>query len=225
MPGTATASATLRASLPILLDVPGPGKKTLKFARREFVYRQGDPADCIYLIRRGRVKISVTSPSGKEATVALLGEGEIFGARMFIGARRRQHNACAMSETEVLRVDEQTAMRLVRTDPRLAEAFLLYVLRRSSQTEEYLLYQLFENSERRLARVLLQLSNYGAAEGRQRPVRDVTHETLAQMVGTTRPRISSFLSKFRRLGYITISNGIQVNPSLVQVLLRDSEVS
>ena len=225
MNGSAVAPAAARLDLAALLDVPGAGKRTVRFRRKEYAYQQGDAANALYLIRKGRIKLSVTSPFGKEATVALLGEGDIFGARLLIGRKRREHNACAMVDCECLEVRGDVAIRLLRSDPRLSEAFLHYVMRRTARLEEYLLYQLFENSERRLARVLLELSNFGDEEENRKVIRDVTHEVLAQMVGTTRPRISSFIARFRRLGYIKIEHGIHVQPSLVKVLMRKGEDS
>ena len=187
----------------------------------ESIYLQGAAADAVYYIQQGRVKISVTSEQGKEAVVALLGTGEFFGEGCLIAQPLRFESATALVESVVLRVTKAHMARLLRTEPAFVEMFMAHLLTRKSRAEEDLVDQMFNSSEKRLARTLLLLANFGKT-GKTEPITPkISQETLAEMIGTTRPRISFFLNKFRKLGLIEYNGDLKVHSSLLSVVLRE----
>jgi CRP/FNR family transcriptional regulator, cyclic AMP receptor protein len=203
------------------LTKPGEGRAVLKFEKGQTVFAQGERADAVLYIRQGQVKISVVSEQGKEAVVALLKEREFLGEGCLAGQTRRQATAEAMVDCEIMRLDKAAIMQAIHNEPEFAEMFMTYVLARGIRTEADLVDQLFNSSEKRLARTLLLLANFGK-EGRPEPiVPRISQETLAEMVGTTRPRISEFMNKFRKLGYISYNGDIEVHSSLLNVVLSD----
>ena len=192
-----------------------------RYRKGQVVFNQGDPADSVFYIREGRVKIAVVSAQGKEAVVAFLKAGDFIGEGCLTGRPRRVSTARALEDSIVTRVDKTTMVRMVRDEPNFSELFMAHILARTVRVEEDLIDQLFNSSEKRLARALLLLANFGK-DGKQEPViAKVSQETLADMVGTTRSRVSHFMNKFRQLGYIDYNGGLEVHSSLLDAVLHE----
>ena len=197
------------------------GRTIARYEKGGTVFAQAEPADAVFYIQKGKVKIAVTSDQGKEAVVALLGVGDFFGEGCLIGQPLRLAAASAMTECTIMRVDKPTMVRVIHDEPSFAEKFISHLLARNTRVEEDLVDQLFNSSEKRLARILLLLANFGK-EGRAEPIAPkISQETLAEMVGTTRPRVSFFMNKFRSLGFIEYNGNLEVHPSLLSVVLHD----
>jgi CRP/FNR family transcriptional regulator, cyclic AMP receptor protein len=192
-----------------------------RFGKGQVVFNQGDPADSVFYIREGRVKIAVVSAQGKEAVVAFLKAGDFIGEGCLTGRPRRVSTARAVEDSVITRLDKATMVRMLRNQPNFSERFTAHLLARSIRVEEDLVDQLFNSSEKRLARALLLLANFGK-EGKQEPViAKVSQETLADMIGTTRSRVSHFMNKFRQLGYIDYNGGLEVHSSLLDAVLHE----
>jgi CRP/FNR family cyclic AMP-dependent transcriptional regulator len=192
-----------------------------KYAKGQAVFAQGDPADSVFYIREGRVKISVISEQGKEAVVAFLKAGDFIGEGCLTGRTRRVSTARALEDSVITRMDKATMMRVLREEPNFSERFTAYLLARTVRVEEDLVDQLFNSSEKRLARALLLLANFGQ-DGKHQPViAKVSQETLADMIGTTRSRVSHFMNRFRELGYIEYNGDLQVHSSLMDAVLHE----
>ena len=199
----------------------GGGRTLAKYRKRAKVYVQGEAADAIFYIHKGRVKVSVLSEQGKEAVVAILGKDEFCGEGCLGGQKRRISTATAMTECEIMRLEKPAFMSALHDQPAFSEMFVEHILARTIRVEEDLVDQLFNSSEKRLARALLLLANFGK-EGRPEPIiAGVSQETLAEMIGTTRPRVSFFMNKFRKLGFISYNGKIEVHSSLLSVVLHD----
>ena len=199
----------------------GNGKRTREYRNKQAVFSQGDPADAVFFLRSGKVKLTVVSTRGKEAVIAVLEEGSFFGEGCLAGQPLRMSTAIAVGPSSVTRVNKTTMVRLLHREPEFAELFTAYLLSRNARMEEDLVDQLFNSSEQRLARILLLLANFGK-EGRPEPVvPKISQETLAEMVGTTRSRISHFMNKFRKLGFIEYNGRLEVHSSLLHVVLHD----
>ncbi len=197
------------------------GKSVESYRRKQAIFSQGDPADAVFYVQEGRVKVTVVSKQGKEAIVALLGADEFFGEGCLAGQPLRMSTAAATEDTTVLRLRKKAMVRLLHTDPRFSELFTTYLLSRNIRYEEDLVDQLFNSSEKRLARVLLLLAHFGK-EGKREPViPKISQETLAGMIGTTRSRVSHFMNKFRKLGFINYNGGLLVHSSLLNIVLYD----
>ncbi|MET0719734.1 MAG: Crp/Fnr family transcriptional regulator [Tardiphaga sp.] len=197
------------------------GRTIASYAKGGTVFAQAEPADAVFYIQNGKVKIAVTSDQDKEAIVAILGTGDFFGEGCLIGQPLRLAAATAMTECTIMRVDKPTMVRVIHDEPAFAERFMAHLLTRTSRVEEDLVDHLFNSSEKRLARLLLLLANFGK-EGRPEPITTkISQETLAEMVGTTRPRVSFFMNKFRSLGFIHYNGNLEVHPSLLSVVLHD----
>ena len=197
------------------------GARTItKYARSAVVFSQGEPATDVFYLQRGSVKLSVLSRTGKEAVVAILGPGDFFGEGCLAGQPRRMATAMALSASTVLVVEKPQMFEMLQKHPALADRFLSHMLSRNIRIEEDLVDQLFNSSEKRLARALLLLARYGMED---RPLRlpKLSQETLAEMVGTTRSRVNFFMNKFRDLGFIEYNGEIKVNSSLLTVILHD----
>ena len=192
----------------------------MKYARSADVYTQGDVAAEVFYLQKGNIKLSVLSSTGKEAVVAILGPGDFFGEGCLAGQPRRMATASAMSATTVLVVERQKMLEMLHAQPELADRFLSHMLARNIRIEEDLIDQLFNSSEKRLARALLLLSRYGK-EDEQLLIPKLSQETLAEIVGTTRSRINFFMNKFRDLGFIEYNGDIKVHSSLLSVVLHD----
>ena len=191
------------------------------YERKQVVFSQGEPADVVYYIQKGRVKLTVVSKQGKEAVVALVGADMFFGEGCLAGQQFRMSTATATEETNVLCFRKTAMMRLLHTDHKFSELFTTYLLSRNVRFEEDLVDQLFNSSEKRLARILLLLAHFGK-EGKQEPVvPKISQEILAGMIGTTRSRVSHFMNKFRKLGFIEYNGHICVHKSLLNVVLHD----
>jgi CRP-like cAMP-binding protein len=205
----------------LFLATVNHGRTVSTYARHDVVFRQASPADAVFYIRKGRVKIAVASQQGKEAVVAILGAGEFFGEGCLIGQPLRLATARAMVESEVLRVGKAEMIRVLHDEPAFGEVFIAHLLTRNSRVEEDLADQLFNSSEKRLARTLLLLANFGK-EGAPQPITTkISQETLAEVIGTTRPRVNIFMNKFRKLGFIDYNGNLKVHSSLLSVVLRD----
>jgi CRP/FNR family cyclic AMP-dependent transcriptional regulator len=198
------------------------GGRTLSNYRKDtVVFSQAEPADAVFYIQSGKVKIAVTSEQGKEAVIAILGPGEFFGEGCLIAQPLRLAEATSMTESTVMRIGKADMIRALHDEPKLAQLFTSHLLTRNSRIEEDLVDQLFNSSEKRLARVLLLLANFGK-EGRPEPITTkISQGTLAEMIGTTRPRVSFFMNKFRKLGFIEYNGKLEVHSSLLSVVLRD----
>jgi CRP/FNR family cyclic AMP-dependent transcriptional regulator len=198
------------------------GQSMAAYTDRQPVFAQGDPADAIFYIHKGKVKVTVVSKGGKEAIVAILGPGHFFGEGCLVGQRHRMASATAMLDCTIARLEMQVVVKVLHEEPAFSELFIAYLLARNVRMEADLVDQLFNSSEKRLARLLLLLANFGK-EGKPEPViAKISQETLAEMIGTTRSRVSSFMNKFRRLGFIDYNGGgLQVHSSLLNVILHD----
>ena len=192
-----------------------------EYKKRTAVFSQGDPADSVFYILKGKVKLTVVSKEGKEAIVALLDTGSFFGEGCLAGQPRRMASATAVSDCLLLSVAKKALIRLLQEQPEFSELFVRFLLARNIRYEEDLVDQLFNSSERRLARILLLLSHFGKEGKPEKIVPKISQEDLAQMVGTTRARVSHFMNKFRTLGFIEYNGGLEVNSSLLSVVLHD----
>jgi CRP/FNR family cyclic AMP-dependent transcriptional regulator len=199
----------------------GAGKTILEFRKNQDIFAQGDIADAVFYIQNGRVKLTVVSDHGKEAVVAILETGQFFGEGCLNGHPVRIATTAAMEECLVTSITKQAMISLLHEEPKFSELFMAYLLTRNSRIEEDLIDQLFNSSEKRLARLLLLLSNFGK-EGSPQPIKlGISQETLAEMIGTTRSRVSFFMNKFRRLGLISYNGKIEVHSSLLSAVLHD----
>ena len=197
------------------------GRTIAKYGKGEVVFSQGGPADAVFYIQQGKVKITVVSERGKEAVVAVMGPDEFCGEGCLAGQPRRIATATAMTDCEIMRLEKATMLRVLREEPAFSEMFVSHLLTRTIRVEEDLVDQLFNSSEKRLARALLLLANFGR-EGRPEPIiAPVSQETLAEMIGTTRSRVSFFMNKFRRLGFIDYNGHLEVHTSLLSVVLHE----
>jgi CRP/FNR family transcriptional regulator, cyclic AMP receptor protein len=203
----------------------GDGRKILVIAKKQSIFSQGEDADAIFYLQKGRVRLSVVSQIGKEATIAIVNQGNFFGEGALAGQLLRMGSAAAMSDCEILRVEKKTMMDALHREPTLSEMFVAYLLARNIRYEEDLVDQLFNSSEKRLARVLLLLAHFGKEGIPETVVPKISQETLAEMVGTTRSRVSFFMNRFRKLGFIHYAGGtegaLQVHSSLLNVVLHD----
>jgi CRP/FNR family cyclic AMP-dependent transcriptional regulator len=199
----------------------GDGGTVAKYGKEQIVFSQGDPADAVFYIQKGKVKVTVVSEQGKEAVVALLATGDFFGEACLAGQATRLATVAAMTEATIVRLEKSAIIHLIQTDPAFSEIFIAHLLNRTIRVEADLVDQLFNSSEKRLARLLLLLANFGK-EGKPEPlIAKISQETLADMIGTTRSRVSFFMNKFRNLGFIDYNGGIRVHSSLLNVVLHD----
>ena len=204
-----------------VLVKPGTGRATKRFGKSQVIFSQADPADALFYIQKGKVKLTVVSNRGKQAVIAILGVGDFFGEGCLAGQLVRMSTAAAVSECLLVRVEKTAAMAVIHNEPVFSGLFLQYVLARNITIEEDLVNHLFNSSEKRLARVLLLLANFGK-EGKPEPViTKMSQQTLADIIGTTRSRVSFFMNRFRKMGFIDDQNGLEVHSSLLNVLLRD----
>jgi CRP-like cAMP-binding protein len=200
----------------------GSGRATVAFRMGEVVFSQGDRADAIFQLEKGKLKLTVVSSQGKEAVIALLTAGDFFGEGCLAGQIKRMCTATAMTDCVIVRMEKPEMTRVLRDEPVFAESFLHYLLSRNIRIEEDLVDQLFNSSEKRLARVLLLLANFGKAGKAEPVVAKMSQEMLAEIVGTTRARVNFFMNKFRKLGFIDYDGGgLRVHSSLLHVVLHD----
>jgi CRP/FNR family transcriptional regulator, cyclic AMP receptor protein len=197
------------------------GRTISSYSKKQVIFSQGDDADSVFYIKKGKVKIAVLSKDGKEAVVALLGPDEFAGEGCLLGQPKRLATASAMTECEAMRVQKREIQRVIQDEPTFSKMFVAHILARNSRIEEDLVDQLFNSTEKRLARLLLLLANFGK-EGRPEPIlAKISQETLAEMIGTTRSRVSHFMNKFRKLGFIDYNGHLEIHNSLLSVLLAD----
>jgi CRP-like cAMP-binding protein len=197
------------------------GRTAGSYARKQVIFAQGDPAEAVFYIQKGRVKLTVVSKQGKEAVVGFVGPDMFFGEGCLAGQHLRMSTATATEDATILRFPKKNMIRLLHSDPKFSQLFTTYLLSRNVRFEEDLVDQLFNSSEKRLARVLLMLAHFGK-EGTQEPViPKISQETLAGMIGTTRSRVSHFMNKFRKLGFIKYNGGMLVHSSLINIVLHD----
>jgi len=206
----------------VFLSVIGTGRTIVSLQKKQTVYAQGDPCDAVFYVQKGKVKLTVLSDSGKEAIVAIWGDGDFFGEGCLVGQLKRIGTASAMTECTLMRVEDKEMRRALDNERRLSKLFVTHLLSRNIRYEEDLVDQLFNSSEKRLARVLLLLARFGNDGLPQTTdVEEISQETLAEMVGTTRSRVSFFMNKFRRLGFVDYNGGLKVHSSLLNVVLHD----
>jgi CRP/FNR family cyclic AMP-dependent transcriptional regulator len=199
----------------------GEGRRLVAIAKKQTIFAQGDEADSVFYIQKGRVRLTVVSKTGKEATIGILGEGEFFGEGSLAGQLRRMGTAMAMTACELLRVDKKAMMEALHREHTFSDMFVGYLLARNIRYEEDLVDQLFNSSEKRLARVLLLLARFGKEGTPEAVVPKISQEMLAEMIGTTRSRVSFFMNRFRKLGFIHYNGGLEVHSSLLNVVLHD----
>ena len=203
------------------LESSGVRRKFTKYGKRQRIFSQGDQSDTVMYLQAGVVKIAVTSPSGKEAIIALLQPGDFFGEGCIAGQALRVASATAMESVSILEIEKQEMIRMIHEEAAFSDRFIAHMLKRNVRVEEDLVDQLFNSSEKRLARTLLLIARYGNEEKSEKIAAKVSQETLAEMVGTTRSRVSYFMNKFRKLGFIKYNGGLHVNDSLLRVILQD----
>jgi CRP/FNR family cyclic AMP-dependent transcriptional regulator len=203
------------------LETSGVKRRIVRYRKSEVIFSQGDTCRGVMYLQAGRVKISVTSSSGKEAVIALLHTGDFFGEGCIAGQPLRVGTATAMGSVSVLEIEKREMIRVIHEEGEFADRFVAHMLKRNVRVEEDLVDQLFNSSEKRLARALLLVARYGNSEKQEKIVAQVSQGTLAEMVGTTRSRVSFFMNKFRKLGFIKYNGGLQVNDSLLRVILHD----
>ena len=205
----------------VFLAKAAEGQTVLKYQSHQTIFAQGDAADAVFYIESGKVKVTVLSQQGKEAVLALLAAGDFFGEGCLTGQPQRMTSTVAMEECTISRLEKAVVLRTVHEEPAFAEMFIAYLLQRNLRMEGDLVDQLFNSSEKRLARLLLILANFGKEDNPETVIPKMSQETLAEMVGTTRSRISFFMNKFRRLGLIDYNGHMTVNRSLLNVILYD----
>jgi CRP-like cAMP-binding protein len=206
----------------IFLALVDDGQSVKTYMDRQSVFAQGDPADAIFYIHKGKIKLTVVSKEGKEAVVAILESGQFFGEGCLVAQTNRMASATAMGECSVARLEKRVVVGNLHAEPAFSALFISYLLSRNVRMEADLIDQLFNSSEKRLARLLLLLANFGKEGKPELIIANISQETLAEMIGTTRSRVSSFMNKFRRLGFIDYnSDGLSVHSSLLNVVLHD----
>jgi len=199
----------------------GDGRSIERYRKDQIVFSQGDPADAVFYIESGKVKVTVVSEQGKEAVVAILGTNDFFGEGCLAGQAQRIATVATMTDSVIVRLEKAAILRVIHQEPAFSEIFIAHLLNRAIRTEADLVDQLFNSSEKRLARLLLLLANFGKDEKPEPILAKISQETLADMIGTTRSRVSFFMNKFRKLGLIDYNGSIEVHSSLLNVVLHD----
>jgi CRP-like cAMP-binding protein len=200
----------------------GEGRRVVLFSKKQAIFAQGDPADAVFYLQRGKVQLSVVSKIGKEATIGILNEGDFFGEGSLAGQTLRMGSATAMTDCTVMRIEREAMMAALHREHTLSDLFVAYLLARNIRYEEDLVDQLFNSSEKRLARILLLLAHFGKEGVPDAVIPKIGQETLAEMIGTTRSRVSFFMNRFRKLGFVNYdTTGLQVHSSLLNVVLHD----
>jgi CRP/FNR family cyclic AMP-dependent transcriptional regulator len=203
------------------LAVVGEGRSIGEYGKDQIVFSQGDPADAVFYIQSGKVKVTVASEQGKEAVVAMLGTNDFFGEGCLAGQAQRIATVAAMTDSVIVRLEKAAIVRVIHREPAFSGIFIAHLLARAIRVEADLVDQLFNSSEKRLARLLLLLANFGKDEKPEPILAKISQETLADMIGTTRSRVSFFMNKFRKLGLIDYNGSIEVHSSLLNVVLHD----
>ena len=199
----------------------GEGRRIVAIPKKQAIYTQGDRADAVFYIQKGKVRLTVVSKSGKEATIGIVSERNFFGEGALAGQLLRMGSAAALTDCELLRVDKKAMLGVLHREHAFSDMFVAYLLARNIRYEEDLVDQLFNSSEKRLARILLLLAHFGKESIPDAVVPQISQETLAEMIGTTRSRVSFFMNRFRKLGFIQYNGGLKVHSSLLNVVLHD----
>lgn len=207
----------------LFLEKVNRGKTIADYAEGRIVYSQGQLADAVFYIQSGKVKVTVLSKTGREAVIAILGPSQFFGEACLTAQPLRMSTATAISDSTIVRVEKRAMIRVLREKRDFSELFIMHLLARTIRAEEDLVDQLFNSSEKRLARILLLLANFGKEGKPELIIPKISQETLAEMIGTTRSRVSFFMNKFRKLGFIAYNDGLHVHSSLLNVILLDQE--
>jgi CRP-like cAMP-binding protein len=197
------------------------GRKIVTLLKKQTVFSQGDSADSVFYIQKGKVKLSVVARGGKEAAIGVLNAGDFFGEGCLTGQPLRMCSATTMIESTIMRIDKKSMMEVIHRERSFSDLFVAYLLTRNIRYEEDLVDQLFNSSEKRLARILLLLAHFGKDGKPEAAIPKISQETLAEMVGTTRGRVNFFMNRFRKLGFIRYNGGLEVHPSLLNVVLHD----
>ncbi len=216
-----TPKKTKAFDIKAFLNKANGGRTIATYRTNARIFEQGDPADAIFYIQKGKIKLTVISKQGKEAVIAFLGEGDFFGEGCLAGQPLRMASAAAISECTAMKLAKPVVVKLLREEPVFSERFLTHLLTRNIKIEEDLVDQLFNSSEKRLARVLLLLANFGKETKPEEVIPKISQETLAGIVGTTRSRVSFFMNRFRKLGFIDYNGGLTIHSSLLNVILHD----
>ncbi len=199
----------------------GNGRSIGRYGKGQIVFSQGDAGDAVFYIQKGKAKLTVVSEQGKEAVIAILGADEFFGEGCLAGQAQRMATVTAMADSVIARLEKSAIIQVIHQEPAFSEKFIAHLLGRSIRVEADLVDQLFNSSEKRLARLLLLLANFGKDEAPELVIAKISQETLAEMIGTTRSRVSFFMNKFRKLGFIDYNGGIKIHSSLLNVVLHD----
>lgn len=199
----------------------GVGRKAVLFPKKQNIFAQGDPADAVFYLQTGKIRLTVVSKTGKEATIGMLGDGSFFGEGSLAGQALRMGSATAMTDCAVLRIEKKAMLQALHREHTFSDLFVAYLLARNIRYEEDLVDQMFNSSEKRLARVLLMLARFGKEGTPETVLPKISQESLAEMVGTTRSRVNFFMNRFRKLGFIHYNGGLQVHSSLLNIVLHD----
>jgi CRP/FNR family cyclic AMP-dependent transcriptional regulator len=205
----------------VFLNTVDGGRTVHTYRKNGKIYSQGDPADAVFYVQKGKVKVCVISEEGKEAVIALHGEGDFFGEGCLSGQPLRLATVAAMTDCVIMRLEKTAVVRVLHDEPKFSEMFVSYLLTRNARVEEDLVDQLFNSSEKRLARLLLIMANFGKDGPPEPIIGKISQEMLADMVGTTRSRVNTFMNKFRKLGFIQYNGDLQVHNSLLNIILHD----
>ena len=205
----------------VFLATVDGGRTIAKYRRNQIVFTQGDAADAVFYVEEGKVKVTVVSDQGKEAVVAIHGKGDFFGEACLTGQPRRLATVTAMTDGVIMKLDKAMIARVLHEEPKFSDMFMSYLLTRTVRVEADLVDQLFNSSEKRLARLLLLMANFGKEGRPETVITKMSQETLAEMVGTTRSRINIFMNKFRKLGFVEYNGSMKVHSSLLNVVLHD----
>jgi CRP/FNR family transcriptional regulator, cyclic AMP receptor protein len=197
------------------------GRSIASFAKKQTIFAQGDLSDAVFYIQEGRVKLTVVATSGKEATIGILTQGDFFGEGCLAGQPLRMCSATAMADCSVMHIDKKSMMEVIHQERAFSDMFVAYLLTRNIRYEEDLVDQLFNSSEKRLARILLLLAHFGKDGKPEVTIPKISQETLAEMVGTTRSRVNFFMNRFRKLGFVRYNGGLEVHSSLLSIVLHD----
>jgi CRP/FNR family cyclic AMP-dependent transcriptional regulator len=213
----------LRFDPKVFLTKVNGGRTISEYHSNQIIYEQGTPADSVFYIQKGKAKVTVISEQGKEAVVAVLGTGDFFGEGCLAAQTMRMATVAALTQSVIVRMAKESIIRVIHEEPSFAELFISHLLARNVRVEEDLVDQLFNSSEKRLARTLLLLANFGKEKSEPEPIlAKISQETLAAMIGTTRSRVSAFMNKFRKLGLIDYNGHIEVHRSLLNVVLHEN---
>jgi CRP/FNR family transcriptional regulator, cyclic AMP receptor protein len=221
MASVATAKKRSKFDPQTFLSTIDGGRTIAAFPKKRTIFVQGDPSDAVFYIQKGKVKLTVLSKTGKEATIGILSEGDFFGEGCLAGQPLRMCSATAMTDCSLMRINKKSMIAVIHSERAFSDMFVAYLLTRNIRYEEDLVDQLFNSSEKRLARILLLLAHFGKDGKPEVAIPKISQETLAEMVGTTRSRVNFFMNRFRKLGFVRYNGGLEVHSSLLNVVLHD----